>query len=220
MTDSSVFYRRNLPHLHPADSTIFITFRLANSLPGQVLRQLRFERELRRSELSTTLPEDEYRRSVYQLEKQAFGHFDAWLDRCNSGPRWLAVDAAAEIVARELHAPDGEGYRLLAFCIMPNHVHLLVDTAGFASASATNRRGSTVDYPLTDLLRRIKGRSARYCNEALGRSGIFWHPESYDHVVRDPGELERIVEYIVNNPVKAGLVEKWRDWPYSGIYAG
>jgi len=61
----------------------------------------------------------------------------------------------------------------------------------------------------------LKGRSAFECNKALGRSGTFWQHESYDHVVRD-GEFDRIIEYILMNPVHAGLVTRWQDylWTY------
>lgn len=68
---------------------------------------------------------------------------------------------------------------------------------------------------VTDILRLIKGSTARECNKILNRSGSFWQQESYDHVVRDHIELLRIVEYVINNPVKASLCEKWEDWKWS-----
>ena len=61
----------------------------------------------------------------------------------------------------------------------------------------------------------IKGYTARQANLILERQGYFWQHESYDHIVRDPAELDRIRRYILNNPVKAGLVDEWRDWPWS-----
>jgi REP element-mobilizing transposase RayT len=67
------------------------------------------------------------------------------------------------------------------------------------------------------MLKLLKGRSARYCNQELGRSGAFWHHESYDHVVRNQEEYERIAWYIANNPVKAGLVENWEDWKFTFV---
>ncbi len=63
-------------------------------------------------------------------------------------------------------------------------------------------------------MRLLKGKSGALCNRILRRRGSFWQHESYDHVVRDEREYERILAYIVNNPVKAGLVEDWREWPY------
>ena len=77
--------------------------------------------------------------------------------------------------------------------------------------------GVTAPYPLADTLKRLKGRTARYSNLALGRNGSFWHHESYDHVIRDQEEYDRIVWYTLNNPVKAGLVEKWEDWKFTFV---
>jgi len=83
---------------------------------------------------------------------------------------------------------------------MANHVHLLI-------------------HPLISpdrLLKSLKGASARHANRLLGRTGEpFWQKESYDHWVRNPAEFEKIRVYIENNPVKAGLVRKPQDFPWS-----
>jgi REP element-mobilizing transposase RayT len=107
-----------------------------------------------------------------------------------------------------------ERYELVAFCIMPNHVHLLIRS--FVNITAEHQ-GKTAKYPLADTLRLIKGSTARECNLTLGRSGKFWHHESYDHYVRDEEEFERIIKYILNNPVKAGLVKEWNQWKFTYI---
>lgn len=64
-------------------------------------------------------------------------------------------------------------------------------------------------------MRLIKGSTARHCNQILNRSGAFWHHESYDHVVKSQLELQHVIAYILNNPVKAGLVPHYNDWQYS-----
>ncbi len=61
----------------------------------------------------------------------------------------------------------------------------------------------------------LKGGTAHEANRLVGRSGAFWEHESYDHYVRDEEELERIILYVLGNPVKAGLVADWRAWPWS-----
>ncbi|MCL4550567.1 MAG: hypothetical protein M1495_18605, partial [Bacteroidetes bacterium] len=68
---------------------------------------------------------------------------------------------------------------------------------------------------VADILRKLKGATSRECNKTLNRSGAFWQHESYDHVVRDENELSRIIEYVLNNPVNAALVDKWEDWKWS-----
>ena len=68
---------------------------------------------------------------------------------------------------------------------------------------------------MSAIMQSLKGRTARQVNLLLGRSGDFWQHENYDHVVRDEAERQRIVTYILNNPVKANLVEHWQDWPWT-----
>ena len=69
--------------------------------------------------------------------------------------------------------------------------------------------------PLSAIMQSLKGYTARKINLPLGRSGTFWEEESYDHVVRDEAEFARIVSYVLNNPVKAGLVQDWQEWKWS-----
>lgn len=100
---------------------------------------------------------------------------------------------------------------------MSNHVHLLIDLRRFNIVPETDISGKTRNYPLTDTLRLLKGSkgsTSGQCNKRLGRNGQFWHHENYDHYVRNEGELQRIGQYMLNNPVKAGLVEDWRQWQF------
>jgi REP element-mobilizing transposase RayT len=212
----SEFYQRNLPHWHPEGQTFFVTFRLVNSLPDQVIQELKEQRERERQVILTKFIDIQQDDKLYKLEKSYFSHFDRWLDCCvEESPRWLAVEAVAKIVAEEIHRLDGKRYRLLAYCLMSNHGHLLVDTSEHIFKPA--HKGLTAFYPLTDTLKLLKGRTARYSNQVLGRNGSFWNHESYDHVVRDQKELGRIIPYIANNPVKAGLVKNWEDWKFTFV---
>ncbi len=70
-------------------------------------------------------------------------------------------------------------------------------------------------HSLSKIMQTIKGRSAYQANPLLNRRGNFWQHENYDHVVRDKAEWDRIIIYVLNNPVKAGLVQQWQDWPWS-----
>jgi putative transposase len=211
-------YTRNLPHWQPADSIFFVTFRLTNSLPKNILDELHAEREREEANLRFRLQGDQLSREHHILNKKFFRKYDSWLDLCLAeSPRWLAQEEVAHLVLQETQHLDGERFRLLAACIMPNHVHLLVDMYSFYKVAATNQAGATRSYPLTDALRLLKGRTARYCNQLLGRTGAFWHHESYDHIVRDGHELERICTYILENPVKANLAPDAYSWPYNVI---
>jgi len=64
-------------------------------------------------------------------------------------------------------------------------------------------------------MKSLKGYTAREANRILGRKGAFWEAESYDHVIKKDSEYERVVKYVLNNPVKAGLVKNWRDWKWN-----
>ncbi len=89
---------------------------------------------------------------------------------------------------------------MLAFVVMSNHVHLLIETVK----------------PLEKITRLLKGYTARRTNQYLARTGqAFWQDESFDHWVRNSAELERIIHYIENNPVTAGLVNHAEDWAWS-----
>jgi hypothetical protein len=104
--------------------------------------------------------------------------------------------------------------------IMWNHVHtvftpLLTESSLHEEVNGEGHLIFASDYPgLSAIMHRLKGRSAREANIALSRSGQFWEHESFDHVVRS-GKLMDTVRYVLNNPVKAGLVKGWRDWRWS-----
>ena len=213
------FYRRRLPHWQPLSATFFVTFRLANSLPVHVLQQLKKDRERRRQAvLRSNRSEREKRKELYNLEKAYFGHFDKWLDRCvESSPSWLARPDVARIVADAIQQLCRQSCGLLAYCVMPNHVHLAIELTEHSNDQES--RAPFAAYPLSRVLKRIKGRTAREANQLLHRQGGFWHHESYDHVVRDGRELERIIWYLINNPVKAGLAQDWKAWPFTYVRA-
>ena len=113
-------------------------------------------------------------------------------------------------------------YRLDAYCIMSNHVHVvftpLVIESSRTDANSAENTAQTKDLcynTLSTIMQSLKGYTARKANRLLGRNGVFWQPESYDHVVRDANEWQRIVTYVLNNPVKAGLVDRWEKWQWN-----
>jgi REP element-mobilizing transposase RayT len=66
-------------------------------------------------------------------------------------------------------------------------------------------------------MQSLKRHTARQANIVLGRQGAFWQDESYDHVIRDNTEFLRISHYVLENPVKTGLVSNWDEWPWSYV---
>ncbi len=198
------FYRRHLPHWQPQGAVFFITFRLKNSLPYEVITSLREERERAKSALEN-IPESKRAKQNYLDEHRYFGKWDAYLDKAESGPRWLSQPEIAEIVKEALCYRDGKVFDLHAYCIMSNHVHVV-----FEPLSTSERRSD-----LPKIMQSLKSHTAREANILLNRQGAFWQAESYDHVIRDNGEYTRILNYVLENPVKAGLVLQWDQWQWT-----
>jgi REP element-mobilizing transposase RayT len=88
---------------------------------------------------------------------------------------------------------------------MPNHVHLVCTPI---------QKDEREYYSLSAIMHKIKRFTARDANKILERTGDFWQHENWDHVVRDDGEKKRIIAYILDNPIKAGLVDDWKRWKW------
>jgi REP element-mobilizing transposase RayT len=138
---------------------------------------------------------------------QAFAALDRLLDEARTGPFHLRQPALADMVVEALqyNARVLRHYDLHAFVAMPNHVHLLL----------------TARVALPKLTKSIKGITAKRANQLLGHTGAsFWQEESYDHLVRDGREFQRIQFYIENNPVRAGLVPEPSEYRWSSASVG
>lgn len=203
--DFKPFYRKNLPHIQPPGAILFVTFRLADSLPRHLIRQLLEEREAVEKQIAA-LPTTQQQAERYRAHKKQFAKWDRYLDHADSGPMWLKETAVAQLVTNSLHHLDGKQYDLDSYSVMSNHVHLLIQPL-----QQENGRY----HAIARIMHSLKGYTATEANKILGRNGRFWQEESYDHIVRDEAELNRIRQYILYNPVKVGLVENPEDWPWS-----
>jgi REP-associated tyrosine transposase len=202
--DMKEFYRRHLPHWQPQEAVFFVTFRLKDSLPGEVIEALRKQRQVVKIALHK-LPESK-RAEQDQLDAERyFEKWEGYLGKAEFGPRWLAQSEIADIVKAALHYRDGKLLDLHAYCIMSNHVHVV-----FEPLSMSEWHSDIL--PLHKIMQSLKRYTARQANMLLGREGAFWQDESYDRVIRDNNEYIRTVNYVLENPVKAGLVTKWEDW--------
>ncbi len=218
------FYRRNLPHWQPPGATFFITWRLSGSLPKSAIEQIEESRRLLEQE-AAQLGEPDEQRKIRHFKK-LFALYDRLLDKAESGPFWLKEESVAAVVEETLLQRYSAMYRLWAYVVMPNHAHVFLQpnvaqTSVCADDSARSdsdheARAQTEYIPLAKITQSLKGYSALEANKILSRTGqSFWQDESYDHWSRDEDEFYRIIAYIENNPVKAGLVSKPEDWPWS-----
>lgn len=192
-------YRRNLPHIQPEEGIFFITFRLKDSLPLSVIERLKKNAQKREiDEYKTKENFNKIDKSFKHFED--FIEFDEHLDQAGFGPTHLKNPRIATIVADAIHYLNGKNYKLICYCIMPNHVHLII--------YKTRRI-------LFRILQSLKRHTAREANNILSSKGSFWQKESYDRLIRDRNDLAEKIEYTINNPVKAGLVDDWRDWKFT-----
>lgn len=165
-----------MPHCDSAGLTQHIVFGLADAFPN-----------------SADAPEDPWQRMAW---REDFLHRGA--GEC------LLRGEAAKVVEEALLQFDGVRYALRAWCVMPNHVHVLALLAHM--------------YPLSRIVHSWKSYSANRINTLLGRTGRLWRREYYNHFVRDDDEYRTPLAYIENNPVSAGLVSDAAAWRWSSAY--
>jgi REP element-mobilizing transposase RayT len=175
--------RGYIPHLDPGECTQFITFRLADSMPQAVLEKWRLDLK------SGEITDAGFRKRI-----------ETYLDQ-NYGARWLSDPRIALLVQNALLNLDGTLYRLIAWVIMPNHLHMLIQTMS--------------GHAISDIMQSIKSFTAHEANKMLGRKGHFWFKEYFDRYVRDDRHFQATVRYIEENPVKARLCKKPEDWKFS-----
>jgi REP element-mobilizing transposase RayT len=181
--------RGYLPHFDTPRIVQSVTFRLYDSVPLTLVDSWRRDLGWRES-LSTDDPTAvELRRRIAKYEDE--GH----------GSCWLAQPEIARLVEDALLHFDGERYRLLAWCVMPNHVHALVEIRE--------------RFPLASVVQSWKSFTSKAANALLGRGGKFWMHDYFDRYIRDAHHLARAVAYIEENPVKAGLARAAHEWRWS-----
>jgi carbamoylphosphate synthase large subunit/REP element-mobilizing transposase RayT len=178
--------RRNLPHWEQPGATYFVTFRLADAVPGSLLAEWK-------EELKTWLkfhPEPWDARTKYEYQKRFQDSREDWLDQ-GHGRCLLKRPKVAKAVADAFNYFDGQRYFLDTWAIMPNHVHVLVQPMN--------------GFELSAILHSWKSFSAKEINRITKTKGTVWQDESYDRIVRDFDELTTYRAYIANNPKKARL---------------
>ncbi|HVT29268.1 MAG TPA: transposase [Lacipirellulaceae bacterium] len=188
-------YHRHHPHQIPDGFPIFLTWNLKGAMPKNRISQI--QRERIRLEREPLRKNESHRDRAIRHSKILFAHADQYLDTCHCGPHYLRDDAATEIVENAIVKGANDRFILWAWCIMANHVHVLL----------------TPKAELSEVTRRLKGATSYEINrlhDNLGR--VVWQDESYDHWGRDEDELLRIIHYIENNPVKADLCAQASDW--------
>ena len=182
----------NLPHWHQAGKVQFITFRLVDSLPAQVIGELRATIE----EFNKIHPKP-WSTEVKRLYWNTVGPVEESLLDKGHGSCLLKDKIVRDPLSDAILHYDGGEWNVMAYVIMPNHVHLLVQLIG--------------EKPLDKLMKSVKMYAANRINKTIGRRGSLWQKESFDRLVRNHEELKHYIIYIVNTHSKVGrsLIQKW-----------
>ena len=186
-SDLGWYDRGYIPHFDGGQVSQFLTFRLFDSLPESVIQDWR-EKTSRQGEEGKVI----FRKNV-----------ENYLDK-GSGSCFLRDERVAKMTEDSLLFHHTKKYDLVAWVIMPNHIHFL----------ATPVEG----VELSTITHSIKSYTAHEANKILGRQGQFWQHEPFDRYIRNRKHFVSVIRYIENNPVKAGLCARPQDWRFSSAF--
>ena len=188
-TKSHGFYRRRLPHFTGDGLLQFVTFRLADSVPLKLIEKWKALVDLTDPETAVN-----YRKKI-----------ERFLDR-GYGACVLRQREISKMVSESLFFHNGKKYELVAWVIMPNHVHVLLLPLG--------------TIPLEEIMHSIKSYTAHEANKLLDRTGQLWAHESFDRYIRNETHRRNVIRYIEMNPVKARLCVEPSEWEFSSAFRG
>lgn len=173
--------RGYLPHFDAPNIIQGITYRLADALPSHIVNLLQTDAD--------RMSNPEMRSKIEQYLNAGYG-------ACH-----LKRPEIAEIIEETFLLFDPDRYKLIAWVVMPNHVHALIEV--------------NQGHPLHKTVQSWKSYTAGEANKILKQKGKFWYNDYFDRFIRDELHFYNAINYIHNNPVKAGLVKRPKDWPYS-----
>ena len=210
---SGIHSRGYLPHVKREGASYFVTFRLAGSLPKEVLLKFQHERAHRlRQLLAFRQPQQKKpagtrpTETEAEIERDYYRKVERYLDK-GLGECHLRRPDLAELVANALGHFDGERYILDDWVVMPNHVHAVC--------------WPMPNQVIGEIVKSWKGYTGREANKILKQTGQpFWQPEPFDHWIRDDEEKVRIRRYVRNNPVTARLCTTPEEWRWGSAWAG
>jgi len=210
---SGIHHRGYLPHVKREGASYFVTFRLNDSLPKEVLlcflgekaerlRALEIRKSTSFTKAQARLPQD----TPEEIERDYRRKVERYLDQ-GTGACHLRRPDIADMVSDALGYFHGEQYVLGDWVVMPNHVHLIL--------------WPMPNFTLSEILKGRKQYTAKEANRILGRTGkSFWQVESFDHWIRSDEEKSRMRRYIRANPVKAGLCASAEQWRWGSAWRG
>ena len=180
---------RNLPHWAQDGTLIFVTFRLADSLPQEKLREWEAEKEAWLRGHPEPWDEETRREYAQSFPQRLQDYLDAGYGSCI-----LARKDCRDTVESALEHFNGNRYDLHAYVVMPNHVHVLMALAAKDDLSA--------------VMHSWKSYTANILNRLCGTSGAVWRKESYDRLIRNSSHYRKVIEYITDKNAKGQMVKR------------
>jgi REP element-mobilizing transposase RayT len=203
---TGIHTRGYLPHVKHEGASYFVTFRLADSLPKEVLLGFEHEKAERLRRLNDFAKRGEAINDSEEEIARDFGRkMERYLDQ-GAGACHLRRADIADLVAGAMRHFHESRYLLHEWVVMPNHAHAII--------------WPMPNHLLSNILKSWKQFTSRRAKKILGMGEEpFWQPESYDHWIRNDDEKARISRYIRNNPVIAGLCTRPENWRWSSAWS-
>ena len=213
------FYRHALPHFQQPGQDYFVTWCLKDAVPAKALadytdklQHLHTQIQQYKVKNVDNLILNSLKLEFNLTRKKYLKAFDDLLDLQDKCSAKLSKDSNRTILMNTLIFWEGKKIENYAFSIMPNHVHWVFKVL------YKDDKGNAVY--LQDILQSVKRYTATLINKIEGTSGSLWQKESYDTTIRDDINLYNAIEYTINNPVKAGLVNNWYEWKGTRLFNG
>ncbi len=181
-----------LPHWTREVGIYAVTFRLDDSLPVTSINEYLKDKEIIQSKIDLLIKDKGGKNEEAQLKNLRKEQADLYNKTIESklhqghGKCLFYAEPLAKIVSDAIHFFDDDRFELLAWCVMPNHVHLVLKPIN--------------GHLLKEILHSIKSFTAKEINKATGKTGVVWKKEYYDHLIRDGEDLINQISYTLNNP--------------------
>ena len=212
-------YRGNLPHFQQPGQWYSVTCSLLGAMPKGAMKKYAFQLEIAKENLtlvkankSTQKELETVKGQYYKALKNYRLAYDKALHNSKSPKINLTTEINRPVLEEALRFWEGKRLTSHAWCIMSNHFHWVI------SLFEKDDNGNPVF--LEDILHSVKLFSARRINENEGNEGQFWIHESFETTIRNNIHFNNVVNYVINNPVSAGLVYDWQNWPGTFLEAG
>jgi putative transposase len=209
------FYRSNLPHFQQPGQIYFVTWNLKDAIPSKLFTEYSNKSSELKSQIeyaiksNASISELELLKHNYQLNrKNMMNAYENKLHRNENSDIDLSQKEVIKILYESVCYWNDKKISNIALCIMPNHIHWV-----FRLMNSEDKENW-----LQEILRSVKTFTARNINLYLGRSGSLWQRESWDTTIRNDKHLFAVIEYVIKNPVKAGLVKDWKEWNGTFIF--